>query len=131
MPRPANNRLRYLLGLLAIIALYSVYNIYLDDNQFIDNTSRATRHVLRFTTILIAYGIGLIVFTRHSSPWLVQVWNVLYLGALLILIVLGVLDASTRAFTISFRTTIMTLHEFLISPVPFVIAWLIGSYKLP
>ncbi len=131
MPKPANIRLRYLLGLLAIIALYSVYNVYLDDNQFIDNTSRATRHVLRFATILIAYGIGVVVFNKTSSPWLVQVWHVLYLGALLVLVVLGVLDAATKAFTISFRTTIVTLHEFLISPVPFVIAWLLGSYKLP
>ncbi len=63
--------------------LYSVNNLYLLDHHFFEVTSRATRHVIKFGSILIAYGIGLFTFRNYSPSWLMQLMELtpLYMPA--------------------------------------------------
>jgi len=123
-----SKRWRFVAGLAAIALLYTVYMLYFDNPRFLDGSSRGVRHVIRFSTILITYAIGLRVFTRVYPSWLVQIWNIGYLGILGILLLLGVYDFWTQSLSVPFRDFIITVHESLISPIPFVIAGLV--YRL-
>lgn len=126
MSRPDHKKWRFWAGLLAICVLYTIYNLYLSDLDYVESTSRGVRHVVRFLTILAAYGIGLWAFGRDYPSWLVQVWHIAYAGLLGLLILLGLYDLWVAEIVLWFRNLIITLQEFLISPVPFVIAGLIN-----
>jgi ABC-type uncharacterized transport system permease subunit len=119
-------RLFFFIGLLAMAILYSVNNLYLLDHHFFEITTRATRHLIKFGSVLIAYGIGLFAFRNYSPSWLMQLWNILYAAALLVLIFLGIYDGWIREFSMPVRNGVAALHEFLISPVPFVVTGIIN-----
>lgn len=123
-----NRRWRFVAGLVAIALLYTAYMLYFDNPRFLEASSRGVRHVIRFSTLLITYGIGLWVFTRVYPAWLVQLWKIGYLGVLGVLLLLGAYDFWTQNLSVPFRDLIITVHESLISPVPLVIAGLV--YRL-
>jgi hypothetical protein len=123
-----NRRWRFVAGLVSIALLYTIYIIYCSNLHYVEATSRGVRHVVRLSTILLTYGIGLMVFTRVYPVWLVQLWHIGYLGILGLLLLLGMYDFWTQGLSVPFRDFIITVHELLISPVPFVIAGLV--YRL-
>lgn len=129
MQRLANRRLFFFGGLIIIAILYSFYNLYLLDERFFEITSRKTRHMVKFGSVLVVYGIGFFSFKRYSPAWLMQIWNTLYAGGLLLLVLLGIYDQGITAFSQPFRNLIVTFHEFLISPVPYVIMGIIGNAR--
>lgn len=117
-----SRRRRFVAGLLAIALLYTIYMLYFDNPRFLDASSRGVRHVIRFSTILIIYGIGLMVFYRGFPTWLLQIWHIGYLGILGVLLLLGIYDFWTLSLSVPFRDFIIAVHESLISPIPFVVA---------
>jgi hypothetical protein len=123
-----NRGWRFAAGLVSIALLYTIYIIYCSNLHYVEATSRGARHVVRLSTILLTYGIGLMVFTRVYPAWLVQLWHIGYLGILGLLLLLGIYDFWTQGLSVPFRDLIITVHELLISPVPFVIAGLV--YRL-
>jgi hypothetical protein len=131
MLRADKRKLRFFIGLLAIAGLYSVYVLYLSDLRYVQETSRGIRHAIRFSTILVAYGIGVFAFAKESPGWLVQIWHLLYIGMLLLLILLGFYDAAVKELSLPLRELVITLHEFLISPIPYVIAGIIRRAVRP
>lgn len=108
--------------------LYTIYILCFNNLHYVEATSRGVRHVVRFSTILLTYGIGLMVFARVYPVWLVQLWHIGYLGLLGLLLLLGIYDFWTQGLSVPFRDLIISVHEFLISPIPFVIAGLV--YRL-
>ena len=128
MSRPDSRRWRFAAGLAAIAVLYTVYVLYFSDLRYVEATSRGVRHVVRFSTILLTYGIGVFVYTRGYAAWLVQLWNIGYLGLLALLLLLGIYDFWTDGLSIPLRNLVITIHELLVSPVPYVIAGLV--YRL-
>jgi hypothetical protein len=125
--RSPKSRWFFILGLLAIAILYSAYNLYILDPEVFDSMSRAVRHVFKFGSVIIAYGIGLFAFRRFSPDWLMQLWHLLYGLGLAILILLGLYDAIFSTLSMPLRKLISTFHEFLISPIPYVIVGIINS----
>ena len=123
-----SRRWRFAAGLVVIALLYTSYIIYCSNLHFVEATSRGVRHVVRFSTILLTYGIGLLVFARVYPAWLVQLWHIGYLGMLSLLLLLGIYDFWTQDLSVTFRDFIITVHEFLISPIPYVVAGLV--YRL-
>jgi len=115
------------LGLLAIVILYSAYNLYILDPKVFDSMSRSVRHVFKFGSVIIAYGIGLFAFRRFSPDWVMQLWHLLYGLGLGILILLGLYDAIFSTLSMPLRKVISTFHEFLVSPIPYVIVGIINS----
>lgn len=115
-------------GLVAIALLYTIYVLYFDNLHFVEASSRGVRHVIRFSTILITYGIGVLAFRRAYPVWLVELWHIGYLGILGLLLMLGIYDFWTQNLSVPFRDLIITIHEILISPIPFVVAALV--YRL-
>lgn len=128
MSQEGSRRWRFAAGLVAIALLYTGYILYCSNLHFVEATSRGVRHVVRFSTILLTYGIGLLVFSRLYPAWLVQLWHIGYLGILTVLLLLGVYDFWTQDLSVPFRDLIITVHEFLISPIPYVVAGLV--YRL-
>ncbi|HEV2483644.1 MAG TPA: hypothetical protein VGS79_28455 [Puia sp.] len=124
-----SRRWRFVAGLVASALLYTAYMLYFDNPHFLEASSRGVRHVIRFSTILITYGIGLMVFTRVYPAWLVQIWNIGYLGILGVLLLLGIYDFWTQSLSVPFRDFIITVHESLISPVPFVVAGVVYRFS--
>ena len=123
-----SRRWRFAAGLVLIALLYTSYIIYCSNLHFVEATSRGVRHVVRFSTILLTYGIGLLVFARVYPAWLVQLWHIGYLGMLSLLLLLGIYDFWTQNLSVTFRDFIISVHEFLISPIPYVVAGLV--YRL-
>lgn len=128
MSQADSRRWRFVAGLVAIALLYTIYIVYFDNLRYVEATSRGVRHVVRFSTILLTYGIGVLVFARVYPAWLVQLWHIGYLGSLALLLLLGIYDFWTQDLSVSFRDFIITVHELLISPVPYVVAGLV--YRL-
>ena len=116
---------RFIAGLVAVALLYTLYMLYFDNPRFLEASSRGVRHVIRFSTILLTYGIGLLAFNRVYPAWLVQLWHIGYLGILGLLLLLGIYDFWTQNLSVPFRDFVIAVHEFLISPIPFVLAGLV------
>jgi len=129
MQRPLLRKSRwfFVFGLLAIAILYSAYNLYILDPEVFDSMSRGTRHIFKFGSVIIAYGIGLFAFRRFSPDWVMQLWHLLYGVGLGILILLGLYDAIFSTLSMPLRKVISTFHEFLISPIPYVIVGIMNS----
>jgi hypothetical protein len=129
MQRLRDRRLFFFIGLLAIAILYSIYNLYLLDTRFFTITTRMTRHVIKLGSVLLAYGIGLLAYKRFCPAWLMQLWHILYATGLLLLVLLGVYDGWISQLSMPVRNLVITWHEFLISPVPYVIVGIINSAR--
>jgi hypothetical protein len=127
MQRPPKSRLFFVLGLLAIAIIYSAYNLYILDPVVFDSMSRSVRHVFKFGSVVIVYGIGLFAFRRFSPDWVMQLWHLLYGLGLGILILLGLYDAIFSTLSMPLRKVISTFHECLISPIPYVIVGILNS----
>jgi hypothetical protein len=127
--RPDNRRTRFLLSLLAITLLFSVYHLYLTGYGYFQATSKMTRHIVRFGSILLAWAIGEFAFRKNIPGWLLQVWRSLYAGVTLLLLLTGVYDWYAGGLPGGIRNMAITLNEFLLSPAPFVIIWLINRWS--
>lgn len=127
MVRPNNRRLRFITGLVVIVVVFSVYNLYLlDESWFFEGLPRSERHVIKFASVLIVYAMGLLAYAGRPPGWLVQVWHMLYGVLLLVLVLLGGYDTWVREFSPAVRNLGVSLHVFLISPIPYVFVAIIG-----
>ena len=126
MRRPGRSRLLFIVGLLAIAVLYTAYTFYVLDPDVYKVMPRKTRHLYKFGTVLIVYGIGLLAYRRSAPAWLLQLWHLLYLGGVTLLLLLALYDGLVSQLSLPFRELISNFHEFLICPIPYVIAAIIG-----
>src|SRR5450631_4160726 len=126
MSSPANRRTFFLTGLLAITVLFSVYHLYLTGNSYFQATSKMTRHIVRFGAILLAWAIGEFTYRKSIPGWLLHVWRSLYMAVTLLLLSAGLYDWWAGGLPGGLRNMAITLNEFLLSPAPYVIIWLIN-----
>ena len=129
MSYPDNRRIYFLIGLIALIILFSVYNLYLTGYTYFEVTSKTTRHIIRFGSILAACLIGEFAFRKYIPGWLIQLWRLLYLAVGLILLAAGVYDWWAGGLPTALHNIVISLNEFLISPAPFVIILLINRWS--
>ncbi|HMH20226.1 MAG TPA: hypothetical protein VK563_00550 [Puia sp.] len=120
-----NKRVLFFTGLIAITVLFSIYNLYLTEYSYFEATSRKTRHIIRFGTVLLAWGIGIFAYRRESPGWLLPIWHLLYVTIIFILLSIGIYDWWSGSVRTDLRNLAISLNEFLISPVPFVLIGLI------
>jgi hypothetical protein len=125
------NRGGYLIGgFIAIVLVYSLYNIYLVDVSYYDQIPRKVRHIARFLSIVMVYGIGIYTLKKCMSLWVTNLWNSIYLAVTIILIIIGGYDWATGGALTPIRNVANTLHEFLISPILFVVLYIIHDKLL-
>jgi hypothetical protein len=120
--------MRFIIGLVVIGIVFSFYNLYLlDDAWFFEAISRPERHVIKFVSVLVVYSMGVYAFAGRPPGWLLQLWNVLYAALLVLLVLMGAYDTLLREFSPHIRGLGVSLHVFLISPVPYVFVGIIGK----
>ena len=126
MQRRDKVRLYFFLGLLASAILYSAYNLYILDPYVYADMGRSTRHVYKFGSLIIAWLIGFLVLRPTAPAWLLQLWSILYAACLALLLILAGYDAAIHPLPPTLRQPISTLHEALISPIPYVVIGLLN-----
>jgi hypothetical protein len=131
MQRLHKSRLFYFLGLLAILLVYSAYNLYVLDPDVYATMTRGTRHGYKFGSVVLIYGIGWRVLRKPWPGWINQLWHLLYAGGLALLLLLAACDVLIGALSVPLRSLVSSFHEFLISPIPYVIAGLLSRIVKP
>jgi hypothetical protein len=126
MRRPDKSRLFFFLGLLAIVILYSFYALHVMDPDIYKTMPRSVRRLYKFGTVLLVYAIGIFVYRKSAPGWLLQLWHIFYLSSVTLLLLLAFYDARVSLLPLPFRNAIITFHEFLISPIPYVIAGILS-----
>jgi len=120
-------RAAFWIGLAAIILVYCLYYLY-----FIYNLSREVplhvMHILKFTFVLAAYGVGVMGLRRNVSPGLMQLWHLIYAVCLLLLVLLGMYDWFFSRAPLAVRGIADNILEFLVSPVLYVVISIV-SYR--
>ena len=130
MTAPASKRTYLIGGFIGIILVYSLYNMYLVDVNYYDQIPRKVRHIARFLSIVMVYGIGLYTLKKAMEGWVINIWNIIYLVFASLLILIGLYDWGTGGASNQIRNIANTLHEFLISPVLFVALYIIYTKLL-
>jgi hypothetical protein len=131
MTKAITNKRYYIIGgFLAIFLVYSLYNIYLVDVSYYNQIPRKVRHLARFLSILIVYGIGFYTLKKSMTGWVINIWNSIYLIFTFLLILIGIYDWSVGGASNQIRNIANTLHEFLISPVLFIVLYIIHNKLL-
>ena len=131
MKHQGNKRGYIIAGFIAIVVVYSLYNIYLVDVSYYNQIPRKIRHITRFLSIVIVYGVGIYTLKKYMEGWVNGLWNSIYLIATVLLIFIGIYDWSIGGASSQVRNVANTLHEFLISPVLFVVLFIIHDKLLP
>jgi len=127
MSRPSN-KLRFIIGLAVIAILFSVYNVYLlDGSWFLNGTSRQERYIIKFASVLIVYATGVFAFKGRPPGWLLLLWHVLYGALLLLLVLLALIETYVQQSSGAVRGLGVSVHMFLISPLPYFLLAIIGS----
>lgn len=127
MPVFRNKQTFFIIGLLAITAVYFLYNVFLVDVDYYLAIPRKWRHVNKFGSILIVYGIGTWALKKYTVSWMMQIWHLVYVVILCILLLIGFYDWSIGIISFKIRNIASSLHELLISPVFYVVMGIINS----
>lgn len=91
-----------------------------------EGLSRPERHLIKFASVLIVYAMGVMAFAGRSPAWLLPLWHILYGVLLMLLVLLGLFDTYVSSFSAAWRSLGVSLHVFLISPVPYVFVAIIA-----
>src|ERR1700744_825498 len=118
MKRYLTQKQSFILGLLLIALIYSAYNICFD-LTYVPDISGKLKHVNKLLWLLLVYAAGTWILKNNMSPWMTQLWHLIYLVCLTALILIGVYDWHTGFISPSLRNFANTVHELLLSPVLF------------
>jgi hypothetical protein len=129
MSQPEHKPTYFFAGLLAILVVYTCDNLFFQERWFYTSLSRVLRHVVKFGCILLVYEVGYLVFKRYVSDWLLSIWRLLYVVCTILLLAIGIYDGLVREMAPSLRYFAVTLHEFLISPAPYVVVVLLNKRR--
>lgn len=113
-------------GLVLICIVYGFFNVlYLYKLELY--LSIRGRHVVKFLSILLVYGVGVYCLRRWGAPWMLRVWHGCYLTIVLLLLLLGGYDWTIARTPAAVRALADSLHAFLISPVLYVAMRIVAS----
>jgi hypothetical protein len=126
MPGSLNKRTYYFLGLLGIIVIYSSYSLLFLYNYSYDISVRA-KHIIKFGTIFLVYGIGVLALRNYVAGWMLKIWHFCYIFLLSLLLLIGVWDWVSWIDSVPVHNIANSLDEILISPVLYISLGIINS----
>jgi len=117
------------LGLLCLFLVYSAYHILMFDMGLIYRLGSWERHGIKFGTAVLIFVVGTFFLKRTAqpSPWMWQLWNVVHIGGMLALMVLGAIDHWIMELSTTWRYFASRIHLFLISPMFYVAMGLLSK----
>ena len=122
-----NRRVYFYAGLLGIALVYCLYNIYFFYADFYLQVPVKIRHIVRFASALLVYGIGILALKGYKLRWMMQIWNLLYGLIFCILLLIGLYDWISGRASFEVRNIADDLHQFLLSPILYVAIGIVNS----
>ncbi|MDO6435070.1 hypothetical protein Q4E93_30930 [Flavitalea sp. BT771] len=114
----------FLIGLGVIVLFYILYYVVFVYHVFLVVPMRL-RQLIKLGFILLTYGTGVWALRKDTARWIMKIWHLLYGCTFLFLILLGVLDGWLGRMSPAVREVAGNLHEFLISPVLYIVIGLL------
>ena len=114
----------FLIGLTVIVLFYILYYIVFVYHVFLIVPMRL-RQLIKLAFILLIYGTGVWALRKDTARWIMKIWHLLYGCTFLFLILLGVFDWWLGRTSPAVRGVAGNLHEFLISPVLYIVIGLL------
>jgi hypothetical protein len=114
----------FLIGLTVVVLLYILYYLVFVYHVFL-NVPMRVRQLIKLGFIFLVYGTGVWALRKDTARWIMKVWHLLYGCTFLFLILLGVFDWWLGRTSLAVREVAGNLHEFLISPVLYIVIGLL------
>jgi len=107
----------YWICFMVMVVVYSLYNIYFVDVKNYYDISRKMRHVYKFISIILIYGIGTAGIRKYAVDWVVFIWHAIYVVAIAILLLFGLYSWFVGQLAVGVHNMVETLLQLLISPL--------------
>ena len=117
-------------GLIIILVIYTCYYLFFMDTSYVTEIPRKIRHVIKFTTLITIYLIGVRQLSLERIAWMKTIWHVIHLTGIFLLISLGAFDWIIRPLPYSVRQVMGAINEFLIGPTLFVSMGILHHFLL-
>jgi hypothetical protein len=114
----------FLIGLTVVVLLYILYYLVFVYHVFL-NVPMRVRQLIKLGFIFLVYGTGVWALRKDTARWIMKIWHLLYGCTFLFLILLGVFDWWLGRTSLAVREVAGNLHEFLISPVLYIVIGLL------
>jgi len=119
----------FLIGLTVIVLLYILYYLLFVYGVFLVVPMR-TRQLIKLGSIFLIYGVGVWALRKDTAGWIMKIWHLMYGCTFLFLILLGLLDWWLGRTSPAVREVAGNLHEFLISPILYIVIGLLRRRML-
>lgn len=115
-------------GLMQLIAVYTAVYLLFFESPDILEIPRKLRHLILMGSLLGVYALGTyhLQFSKHS--WMGALWHLVHVTGISILLLTGLFDWLIRPLSYPMRMMMRQVHEFLISPVLYVVMGLLAKY---
>lgn len=111
------DRHRFVIGLIVIILIYSAYYIYFADSENAITIPRKIRHIIKFGTTIIVYGVGSFHLGKLKQKWMSMLWHIIHISLLVTITSIGIYDWIFGMVSQPTKDLAQSMQEFLISPV--------------
>lgn len=114
------DRQRFIIGFLFILLIYSLYYIYFADTPNAILIPRKIRHIIKFGTTILVYGIGSFHLGKIKQQWMVSLWHLIHISLLVTISCIGLYDWIFGMVSQPTKDFAQSMQEFLISPILYV-----------
>ncbi len=122
-----SDKARFILGLILILIIYSLYYIYFLEHKNTLLISRKVKHIITFSTTVFVYFVGTFHLGKLKDEWMSSLWHIIHITGLCIITTLGLFDWLIAEISLSLRQFVLSVQEFLISPVLYVAMGLLNK----
>ena len=107
-------------GLIIILIIYTLVYLLFYEAPYHSEIPRRIRHLIKFSTLITVYLIGSYHLRLNNIKWMYIIWHFIHITGIGIITLFGLYDLLVSPTPIYIRTFLLTINEFLISPVLFV-----------
>jgi hypothetical protein len=113
-------RRRFVMGLVLIVLIYSAYYIYFADTPNAVLIPRKIRHLIKFGTTILVYGVGSFHLGTLQQKWMGMLWHCIHISLLVTITSIGLYYWTFGMVSQPTKDLAQSMQEFLISPVLYV-----------
>jgi hypothetical protein len=115
-------KLRFWTSFLLILIFSALINQFVLDNQVFTSLGKIKRNYIELASVIITGLLGFIYFYKPKFYFFKNLWLFIYVASVLFLLVIAIVDNYIYSISKTNRQyTFVTLKEFLISPLLFII----------
>jgi hypothetical protein len=115
-----SERRRFVMGLVIIVLIYSAFYICFADSENAITIPRKMRHIIKFGTTILVYGVGSFHLGTLQQKWMGMLWHCIHISLLVTITSIGLYDWTFGMVSQPTKDIAQSMQEFLISPVLYV-----------